>query len=135
MKHYSKLHCFHGHLKWWALFVSQKTMTFIDSCTQNFFFQKSQCWLWFYGISTIVGYLMLNPVYTYMICKHILLITFLNEPELIFFCTQLDRNTLHYLIHNFVYYKLFVCTQLNDIKYCYVSVTIQLNISHLFTNG
>ena len=25
-----------------------------------------------YGISTIVGYLMLNPLYTYMICKHII---------------------------------------------------------------
>ena len=73
----------------------------------------------FYGISTIVGYLIPNPLYTYildiydlvwlgfmayqpfrviscqilfihvyqihMICKQILLITFLNEPELIFF--------------------------------------------------
>ena len=40
----------------------------------------------FYGISTIVNYLMSNPLYTYilihMICKHILLITFLNESEL-----------------------------------------------------
>ena len=37
----------------------------------------------FYGISTIVGYLIQNPGYTnilymYMICKHILSITFLN---------------------------------------------------------
>ena len=43
----------------------------------------------FYGISTIIDYLMPNPVYTYiwnkyMICKHILLITFLNEPEFFF---------------------------------------------------
>ena len=41
---------------------------------------------WFYGISTIRGYLMPNPLYTYisnMICKHILLIMFLNEPKLI----------------------------------------------------
>ena len=35
------------------------------------------CLVGFYGISTIVGYLKLNPVYTYilniyMICKHIL---------------------------------------------------------------
>ena len=32
--------------------------------------------VWFYGISTIVGYLMSNPVFTYilnMICKYILL--------------------------------------------------------------
>ena len=32
-------------------------------------------WVWFYGISTIVGYLMPNPVFyiyiKYMICKHI----------------------------------------------------------------
>ena len=48
--------------------------------------------LGFYGISTIVGYLMPNPLYTYiyiyiyiyikciyMICKHLLLITFLNK--------------------------------------------------------
>ena len=40
----------------------------------------------FYGISTIVDYLMLNLVYTYilnMICKHILFLTFLNEPKFI----------------------------------------------------
>ena len=48
--------------------------------------------VWFYGMSTIVGYLMPNPVYTYQIhmnCKYILLMTFLNEPELIFFHMQL----------------------------------------------
>ncbi len=41
--------------------------------------------VWFYSISTLVGYLMPNPVYRYiyMIHDHILLITFLNEPELI----------------------------------------------------
>ena len=43
-----------------------------------------------------------------MICKLVLLITFLNIPELIF------------------------CTQLSGSKYCYVSLIIQLNISHLF---
>ena len=35
--------------------------------------------VWFYGISTLLGYLMLNLFYTYieyMIGKHILLITF-----------------------------------------------------------
>ena len=46
----------------------------------------------FYGISTIVGFLI--PLYTYisniyMICKHILSITFLNQPEQ-FFCSQLN---------------------------------------------
>ena len=43
--------------------------------------------VWFDGISNIVVYLKPNLVYTNilnMICKHILLITFLNEPEDIF---------------------------------------------------
>ena len=34
----------------------------------------------------------------YMICKYILLITFLNEPELILFCTQLNGFNYFYLI-------------------------------------
>ena len=29
----------------------------------------------------------------------------------------------------------FVCTQLNGFKYCYVSLTIQLIISHLFAHS
>ena len=44
--------------------------------------------VWFYGISTIVSHLISNLFYANilnMISKHILLITFLNEPELIFF--------------------------------------------------
>ena len=44
--------------------------------------------VWFYGISTLVGYSMPNPVCTYK--KHILLITFLKEHRLIFFCVQLN---------------------------------------------
>ena len=43
--------------------------------------------IWFYGISTTVGHFMPNPFYKYikyMISKHILKITFLNKPELIF---------------------------------------------------
>ena len=64
----------------------------------------------FYAISTIVRYLMPNPLYTYillyMICKHISLITLLNKPKLI-------------LLHT------------NISQYC--NVTIQLDISHLFT--
>ena len=44
-------------------------------------------WVGFYSISTIVGYSMPNFLYTsikYVICKHILLIKFLAEPELFF---------------------------------------------------
>ena len=43
---------------------------------------------WFYGISTIIGYFMPNPIYTYILniwFVNILLMTILNEPELIFF--------------------------------------------------
>ena len=73
-------------------------------------------WVGFYGISTSVGYLMPNPLYRYilnidMICKHILSITFLNNPGLF-------------------------CSQLNSFKYCYITVTIQHQsfacICHLF---
>ena len=40
---------------------------------------------WVYGISTIIGYLIpVCPCVLNMFCKHIFLITFLNEPELNF---------------------------------------------------
>ena len=45
------------------------------------------CSVWFAGISMILIYLMPNTVFTYIlniICKHILVITFLKEPKLIF---------------------------------------------------
>ena len=32
-----------------------------------FLFQCVFCLVWFYGISTIVGYLMPNPLYTYIL--------------------------------------------------------------------
>ena len=69
--------------------------------------------VWFYGISTIVGYLMPNHVYsgildTYMICKHILLIKFLNEPE------------------------IFFCLQLNGFMFCYITVVIIVVIYRAF---
>ena len=69
-------------------------------------------WVWFDGISNIVGYLMPNTLYTYikyMICKHILLIT--------------------------LWAHLFLCTRLNGFKHWYLLLTIQLNISHLFIHS
>ena len=53
--------------------------------------------VWFYGISTIVGYLMINPLYTYisninMIFKDIL------SPS--FFCTMLNGFKYCYVSHN-----------------------------------
>ena len=35
--------------------------------------------------------------------------------------------------HNSIQHHSFVCTQLNYFNYCYISLTIELNISHLFT--
>ena len=68
----------------------------------------------------------------YMICKHILLITFVNELHLIFSHTVkwfqvLLCNTIYFI----QYYSF--AKRLNGFKYCYVSLIIQLNISHLFT--
>ena len=37
--------------------------------------------------------------------------------------------------NNSIYYQSFVYTQFNAFKCCYVSLTIQLNISHLFTHS
>ena len=70
--------------------------------------------VWFYGLSTLVGYLMQNPVYTYMlnmIYKHILLIIYLNEPELIFY------------------------SQLNGFKYFYQTQIILFTVYHWFTHS
>ena len=63
--------------------------------------------VWFYGISTIIGYLMPNPFYTYilnMISKHILWITSLNEPDLIF-------------LHTVKWFHLFLSNMNNSICY------------------
>ena len=65
--------------------------------------------VWFYGISTIVGYLMPNPVYTYIkyiICKRFV-DNILNEPELIF-CTQLN---------GFKYFNLLLIICLHKVKW------------------
>ena len=94
---------------------------------------------------------MPNPLYIYikyMISKQILKITFLNKPELhFFFCTQLNGFTqlqtiqfsistifcLHTVLFQTIQFSLL--TNLNGSKYCYVSLRILLNISHLFTHS
>ena len=61
--------------------------------------------VWFYGISTILGYLMPNPIHTYtlniyMICEYILLDNILKQIWALF-CTQLnDFKVLLYNSHN-----------------------------------
>ena len=79
----------HGEQHWLSL-VWHKVIK-VDHIQQNIKLPINN--LQFYDISTIVGYLMLNPlyiyiyiyIYIYMICKHILLLTFLNEPPEFFF--------------------------------------------------
>ena len=60
-----------------------------------------------------------------MICKHIFLITFLNEFELFFFKNELELIWLHSCI-------AIVFTPLNGFNYSYLTLIILFNINHLF---
>ena len=72
---------------------------------QNQIFSNLIGLIGFYGISTIVGYLMSNNVYTgNMVCKHILLITFLNELA------------LHFLLAA-KWFQVLLCITNNSIKH------------------
>ena len=65
------------------------------------------------------------PRHIYIICKHILLITFLNESELIFYQTVKLFQALLFNTNYFIEHYTFIYTQLNGSKYCYVSLTIK----------
>ena len=85
-------------------------------------------------------------------CKHILLITFLNESELIFL-TQLNGFKYCYICHSLtsvicLSVILFlndlqlirlhtsiaiISSQLSDFNYCNLTLIIQFNITHSFT--
>ena len=89
----------------------------------------------FYGISTLIGYLMPNPVYTHIsnishrwiACRqHYFQMGCLNTVE---WFQVLLPNTNHSINH-----YLFVCTQLNGSKYCHVILIIQFN-SHLLVHS
>ena len=64
-----------------------------------------------------------------MICKYILLITFLDKLEL----TVKEFQVFLLNTNNPIQHYSFVCTELNGSIYWYISLTIQLNISHFFT--
>ena len=49
--------------------------------------------------------------------------------------TVKESQALQFNINNSIQYYSFVCTQLNSPKFCYVSLTIQFNISHLFAHS
>ena len=68
-----------------------------------------------------------------MICKHILLITFLNEPKLILLPTIKWLQVLLCITNNSIKHQSFVHTQLNDQTVLFQ--TIQFSISHSFVPG
>ena len=65
-----------------------------------------------------------------MIYKHILLITFLNKPELIFLHTVKWFQVLLCITNNSIKYQSFVYTQLNDQRIPFL--TIKFGISTQF---
>ena len=85
----------------------------------------------FYGISTLLGYLMPNPVYTYILYIYDLKVNslyvrlFLNEPELI---------CLH-TVDWFQVLLFIVCTQLNSFKFCNSTLISLFNINNLFAHS
>ena len=75
---------------------------------------------------------MANPLCTYilniyMICKYILLITFLNEPKLILLSLVEWFNVLLYITYDSIKYQSFVCTYLKDPTVLFQ--TIQFSLS------
>ena len=64
-----------------------------------------------------------------MVSKQILLIKSLNKPELNFITQSNNQAVLFQKI------QLSIFTKLGGFKYSYLSLTIQLNISHLFTHS
>ena len=91
--------------------------------------------VWFYGISTIVGYLMLNPVFTYIwniwfvntFCRY----TQLNHQTILFLTIQVSISQKMLCITNSsIKYQSFSYTQLNDQTVLFQ--TIQFSTSHLF---
>ena len=109
-------------------------------CVYMYVYSISLVWfglLCFYGILTTGGYLMPNPFDTYQIY----------DSERHCVDNILKQAWAHFLhsvkwFHLFlsntnisICYKYFVCTQLNAFKYCYFTLTIQLNISRLFTHS
>ena len=71
-----------------------------------------------------------------MIYKHILYITFFNEPETIF-CTQLNdfKQVLLFNTNYSIQHYSFVFSLLIRSKYSNISLTTQEEISHLFKHS
>ena len=109
------------------------------NCKQCFLLTTLTHWfVWFYGISTIVGYLMPNPVFTYIsdiwfaniLCRN----KQLNDQTVLFqtiqFCLSQQSQLCPSITNNSIKHQLFVYTQLNGQTVLFP--TIQFSISHLF---
>ena len=70
--------------------------------------------VWFYGISTIIGYLMPNPLYTYLVKIYDLKTQFVDNI--------LNRTCAHFFLH------------VDGFKYCY-DILILFTIDHLFARS
>ena len=75
--------------------------------------------VWFYGISTILGNLMPNLLYT--------------EPKLIILHTVKCFQVLLYITNNLITYQSLIETQLNDQTVLFQP--IQFSISHLLAHS
>ena len=89
-----------------------------------FFLAHQPLWVISYQI------LFIHIYYIYKICKHILLITLLNEPKLIYLHTVKWFQVLLCITNNSIKHQSFVYTQLIDQTVQFQ--TIKLSISHSF---
>ena len=97
--------------------------------------------VWFYGISTNVGYLMPTPVFTYILniwfINTFSTYTLLNDQSVLFLRIQFSWShkvkwfqVLLCIINNLIKHQSFGYTQLNDQIVLYLR--IQFSINHLF---
>ena len=113
------------------------------------FFKIFSVWViglvWFDGILTIVGYFMPHPFYTYILkiwfgfglFYGISTIVGFGISTIVGFGIKYAKSSLYikYIWFSLVWFCKHKSTKLNSSKYCYVSLTIQLNNSHLFTHS
>ena len=100
--------------------------------------------VWFFGISTIFGYFMPSPVFTYIyikyvICNTVCKYTLLNDQAVLFLTIQFiisqQNKCSHVLLclnNNSVKYQLSVYTLLKDQIVTFE--IIQIRLSHLFVS-
>ena len=122
---------------------SEKCKTWSTVATQKWCF-LDQIWfglVWFHGISTIVGYLMPNPVFTYILniwfVKIFCIYSQLNDQTVLFTAIQFRTpqqswilKVLPYISNNSIKHHSFVYTQLNDQTVVYQAV--QFSTNHFF---